>query len=426
MITRHKDCTLHVFGTSEWPHVGLHGALWLAETWKSNGTNPQTGFSPYDHSLAHRYNPPSPGSPSVRPPRLEHAATIVGFSATNFYHFVLGALPRLVMLLPTLKRGAPLKGGDRTASGGGGGEGEAADRRKPVRLIVPATAAAAGAKKQSGAFVDAFLSRILPADLWSSQAGGGAGGHDGENPVERLARWRREKLVVPYLTSSDEPGARLAVKHLYWADWPRVAFGGKHRHRGVKTHCLTPPLALGATRTALQAAFAAESDPASESKVVVYATREGASMRQLQDEETLLRALRQAVEDSTAGGGGGGGRVVVFDGGKMPTSEAVALFQQAAAVVGVHGAGLSNILVSRPGTLLVELGFRAPATAHYEHAALALGLQYAKVPLAADQYSVAGKVVAAGEGGFEQVVEAVKRHLASLPLGGGGRGHEEL
>jgi tetratricopeptide (TPR) repeat protein len=36
VITRSKKCALHVYGTTEWPHVALHGSLWLGETWKSN------------------------------------------------------------------------------------------------------------------------------------------------------------------------------------------------------------------------------------------------------------------------------------------------------------------------------------------------------------------------------------------------------
>ena len=42
VITRSKKCALHVYGTTEWPHVALHGSLWLGETWKSNAVRGAT------------------------------------------------------------------------------------------------------------------------------------------------------------------------------------------------------------------------------------------------------------------------------------------------------------------------------------------------------------------------------------------------
>ena len=95
-------------------------------------------FSVYDHSLAHRYPPPHPGQ---LPPAIDRAASIVGFTSTNFFHFVMAAMPRLVALLPLLRK--------------------AASTAKPVRLIVP--------EQQNRGFVDAVRGAALYAYCSVSQ-----------------------------------------------------------------------------------------------------------------------------------------------------------------------------------------------------------------------------------------------------------------
>ena len=64
--------------------------------------------------------------------------------------------------------------------------------------------------------------------------------------------------------------------------------------------------------------------------------------------------------------------MTVFD-GKLPINEALALFSQAAVVVGVHGGALANVVACGEGTLLVEIGFTAGYTRHYAAVALGLG-----------------------------------------------------
>ncbi|KAF4752628.1 hypothetical protein FOZ62_019502, partial [Perkinsus olseni] len=53
----------------------------------------------------------------------------------------------------------------------------------------------------------------------------------------------------------------------------------------------------------------------------------------------------------------------------------------AAVVVGVHGAGLSNILFCKEGAAVVELGFANPLVWHYMYIAKALELRYERVLL---------------------------------------------
>ena len=336
-----------------------------------------------------------------------------------------------------------------------------------------------------------FLERAIPHDLWPEAVAGAAPA--GESPRARLARWRKKKLVIAYDVSL-KPGARFTVGQLYWADWKRVAVAPADAHAGVPTHCLTSPRALVAARAHLWAAFQGEAGAEAKggaagaagaadavgveengNKVngagdgvgsrrprpaVIYTTRGTSSMRRLTGEETLVEALREMVgrvaggqragggadEDQAAGRGSAGDtkedsaaaaaaavpEFVVFDGGKMSTAEAVALFSRAAVVVGVHGAALANILFSPSSALLVELGFKTPTAVHYEQSALALGLAYHKELLDSDEHSVAAKYVGARSGVFEGAVAAAERHL-KRPVGrrggagvGSGGGHSEL
>jgi capsular polysaccharide biosynthesis protein len=71
----------------------------------------------------------------------------------------------------------------------------------------------------------------------------------------------------------------------------------------------------------------------------------------------------------------------VVDPAGMSIAEQVALFSQASAVVGPHGAGLTNLLFSPPGTRVVEL-FAAPAAqevSNYRVLASHLGMPYTRL-----------------------------------------------
>ena len=59
--------------------------------------------------------------------------------------------------------------------------------------------------------------------------------------------------------------------------------------------------------------------------------------------------------------------------------EDISLFRRALAVIGIHGAGLSNMLWTQPGTTIVEVCYSigAPCPDFYLWVALGLGLDYA-------------------------------------------------
>ena len=66
-------------------------------------------------------------------------------------------------------------------------------------------------------------------------------------------------------------------------------------------------------------------------------------------------------------------RLSVFDDQNLPTlAETVSLFNQAFLVIGTHGAGLSNLLFSEPGTAVIEGVYFRNKYYHYRHALLPL------------------------------------------------------
>jgi len=73
--------------------------------------------------------------------------------------------------------------------------------------------------------------------------------------------------------------------------------------------------------------------------------------------------------------------VVIFD-GSLNSKESVKLFANANVIIGVHGGALSNAVFTKPSSLLLELGFNSPWTAHYEHLAAAQDLKYKRYLLA--------------------------------------------
>lgn len=68
----------------------------------------------------------------------------------------------------------------------------------------------------------------------------------------------------------------------------------------------------------------------------------------------------------------------------LPWEAQIALFQKAEVVVGPHGAGLSNLAFSAPGTLLVELVSGAMFNRCYEWLCHAGGYQYASIQIDGD------------------------------------------
>ena len=66
-------------------------------------------------------------------------------------------------------------------------------------------------------------------------------------------------------------------------------------------------------------------------------------------------------------------RLSVFDDQNLPSlAETVSLFNKAFLVIGTHGAGLSNVLFSEPGTAVIEGTYFRQKYNHYRHVLLPL------------------------------------------------------
>jgi antitoxin component YwqK of YwqJK toxin-antitoxin module len=79
---------------------------------------------------------------------------------------------------------------------------------------------------------------------------------------------------------------------------------------------------------------------------VLVITRQQAASRHLRDHDRMMAALRQEL---------GADAVCEIEGGILPEAENMAMFARARAIVGVHGAGLVNVLFAATGTPVIEI-----------------------------------------------------------------------
>ena len=318
-------------------------------------------------------------------------------------------LPRLALLLPTLRR------------------------FPSAAIVVP--------RHRPGGFIDQLLRLALPpswlapyspattASAVSSPAAAAAAaaatkGGRARGSGNGSRRGNGGRLIHYDTAATSAPGPRLEASQLLWADWPRVAA----RPTGAPIHCVAPQSALRAAaamvkrgwrrkraRAANKTSWATEADEdeAGEAAApcIVWARRGGAAkMRQLPEatEAALIARLKAAAAKAKIG-------FVDFDGGASSSSveEAVALFSRATAVVGLHGGQLANVLFCTDGTLLVELttAVASPFTSHYAHAAAALGLAYKAVALEPDERGVGAHELHLAAAAADAAVRRVEKHL---------------
>ena len=98
------SCALHIFGSASWPFLGLHKAFWLSqETWRADRAVALFDYTKRGGSSSS--DPPQWMQHGPQPAKRTTArvASLVGYASTEFYHFVLEALPRLALLLPDLE-----------------------------------------------------------------------------------------------------------------------------------------------------------------------------------------------------------------------------------------------------------------------------------------------------------------------------------
>ena len=103
---------------------------------------------------------------------------------------------------------------------------------------------------------------------------------------------------------------------------------------------------------------------------IIYVSRQHAKSRKFgNDDEKKFYKKLESVQNSL---------VINFDGATESMYIALSLFGSANVVIGIHGAGLSNVLFCKPGTTLIEFGFTNPMGSHFEHVAKSLGMNYLK------------------------------------------------
>ena len=160
----------------------------------------------------------------------------------------------------------------------------------------------------------------------------------------RSAKSKNVALMLPEMT----PWQLAAVELLGYEDVPRVAMVPWHHfhfHTVTYSEFLTATMPGGislAARATFQRLRSAASTQAVRGAPIIYVARTDAPRRVAVNEQELIEAL---VAE--------GVHVVVP--GSLKFAEQIALFGQAHAVLGPHGAGLANLVFCKPGTILYEM-----------------------------------------------------------------------
>ena len=103
---------------------------------------------------------------------------------------------------------------------------------------------------------------------------------------------------------------------------------------------------------------------------ILLIKRTGAA-RRLRNFDEVVRAVQESARD----------RACVVDFDRMTVADQVSVCRQADAIVGVHGAGLANMVWARPGTVVVEIVPVEPPFFRYLfwHLATSLGLSHRQI-----------------------------------------------
>lgn len=141
----------------------------------------------------------------------------------------------------------------------------------------------------------------------------------------------------------------LLKQHLRLAPWQRVRAS---QFIYARTHCrnveriFAAPDALPMARKCFEAAYGASfaTSPAAlgEPGALLYLTRGKTRLRQVEGEDALIAALQERG-------------FTIFESRQDNHAEQIAHFAKARVIVGVHGAGLANVLFANRGAHLVEI-----------------------------------------------------------------------
>lgn len=160
----------------------------------------------------------------------------------------------------------------------------------------------------------------------------------------RSAERKNVALMLPEMT----PWQAASVELLGYGDVPRVPMVPWHHfhfHTVTYSEFLTAKMPGGvslAAHATFQRLRSAASGQGVRSAPIIYVARTDAPRRVAINEQELIEALVAEGVD-----------IVVP--GNLKFAEQIALFGKANAVLGPHGAGLSNIVFCKPGTILYEM-----------------------------------------------------------------------
>mmetsp|Transcript_57079 Transcript_57079/g.101977 ORF Transcript_57079/g.101977 Transcript_57079/m.101977 type:complete len:627 (-) Transcript_57079:1056-2936(-) len=287
---------------------------------------------PMVHPLTGGFGRPyQPAPPSIQQNviNLGKAALVVQFGQTSFYHIVTEVLGRVLLLQPLLE----------------------AD--PDIHLIYP--------RASDGHQLNGFLA-LLPWLNRSRLVGYKMGGHSWAG-----GGWHK----------------RFEVDTLWYANWDPVGLERKKSTRGpvpvpssAGLHCLLPRAGLQLIRNT----FVPEAPhPLQRRRIILCPRKENDGPRASKGMDVLQTRLTEWVKSQKHY------KLDVFQVESKGSKEAetaskdIRHFSEAAAVVGVHGGALANIVFCSPGTLVVEIGFLITQSWHYYHTAQALDLNYTMV-----------------------------------------------
>eukprot|EP00039_Didymoeca_costata_P025499 m.13612 g.13612 ORF g.13612 m.13612 type:complete len:629 (+) comp4885_c0_seq1:136-2022(+) len=305
--------------------------------------------------LAQQYYDPFNGVP-VRAPKInsyEKIASVLQFASSTFYHFIMEVLPRLLLLVPQFETDETLK------------------------VLICKDKKENGFQTQLLEIVSKSLPTVnLLKRLVYYDCGGMKTSQKGVESGQNTVRAKVKELILPF--------------------WSEI------QTNGHVSHSLPPPILLQQLRETLIQSLNLETPQRIN---IIYTTRAGQTMRQLEEEEMLLSEMKALIQPPYT--------LTLFN-GKMATKDALTLFHNAALVIGVHGGALANIVACPPNTEIVEFGFPSGFTRHYAAASVALGLQYNLVYVQADKLDrgPSADIVSIGEKNVKKVLETVTKVMA--------------
>jgi antitoxin component YwqK of YwqJK toxin-antitoxin module/capsular polysaccharide biosynthesis protein len=106
--------------------------------------------------------------------------------------------------------------------------------------------------------------------------------------------------------------------------------------------------------------------PPAQRRAILVIDRSKASCRRILNHQELMAGLRTILP---------GEEIIEFDSGSWSVPEQIRLFARAKAIIGMHGAGLSNMVFSAPGTTVIEIipaDYSAAGCMWYQAAALGI------------------------------------------------------